>query len=136
MHEDAITRLSRVLAVLAVITGVIAMHGLASHHGATVAPVVSGVLATVEGDGHTHAAAVPQTGVDAHGCDLLCQGGDHALALLCSAVLLATGGAVLVLRQRTGLLPRRTGPPAMRVTRATTLPRSFDLVADLCISRT
>jgi hypothetical protein len=139
MGEQVSVRLSRVLAVLAVLAGVIAMHGLeTAHHGVTATPLVPAVLAAMDADGHAHAAATAQTlSVDDHACDALCQGSEQALALLCVAVLLAAAAGVLgVLRRRTGLLPRKTGPPTSLFSRTAAPPRSFDLVAQLCISRT
>lgn len=145
MHETAGLRLSRAVAVLAVIAGVLAMHGLAStHHGATAAPLIPALLAPANVEGHAHHAAAPADAAApgqavasaAHDCGLLCPSGEHGLALLCVAVLLAAAAGVLVLRQRTGALPMRTGPaPILRV-RSTAPPRSFDLVAELCVSRT
>jgi hypothetical protein len=138
MREAASVRLARVLAVLAVIAGILAMHGLATgHQGASATPLVPALVAAVDqaaghaAPAHTHSEATQ------HGeCHLLCQGGEHALALLCVAVLLAAAGGALVLRQRTGLLPLRTGPPARLLPRTAAPPRSFDPVAELCISRT
>jgi len=138
MREQVSVRVARALAVLAVLAGVMAMHGLATvHHGATATPVLRAVVAAVHADGHAHAPLAAQAaGVDEHDCDLLCQGNEHALALLCFAVLLAAASGVLVLRQPTGLLPRRTGPPSRPLLRTAAPPRSGDLVAELCVSRT
>ena len=129
-------RSARVLAALAVIAGVLAMHGLATaHHGTSAAPLTPAVMAVAQAvDGHPHTSLAAATA--SHDCDLLCQSGEHGLALLCAAVLLSAAASVLVLRQRTGLLPRTTAPPTTARPRATAPPRSFDLVAELCISRT
>ena len=133
-------RVPRALAVLAVLLGVLAMHGLAtSHHGAATAPFATAALTAVENDGHAHAdaaTAVADVVPAGHDCDGACQGGEHALALLCLAVLLAAGLGVLVLRQRTGPLPARTGSPQRMRARAPAPPRSFDPVTELCVSRT
>jgi hypothetical protein len=135
-------RLGRAFAVLAVIAGVLAMHGLASdHHGAAASPVLSAVLSAdvdaAHTPGHAHAGAdARQVAADGHQCDLLCQSGEHGLAMLCVAVLLAVAAAVLVLRQRTGGVLRTTGPPSPSSPRTLAPPRSFDLVAELCVSRT
>lgn len=136
-------RLGRALAVLAVIAGVLAMHGLASaHHAAAAAPLVPALLAAATADDHAHHAASPQPSAapaiaaNAHDCDPLCSSGEHGLALLCVAVLIAVTAGVLVLRQRTGALPRSTAPPSAVRVPSTAPPRSLDLVAELCVSRT
>jgi hypothetical protein len=136
MRQAVSVRSARVLAALAVIAGVLAMHGLAtSHHSTAAAPLTPAVMAAAQAvDGHPHASKGATTA--SHDCDLLCQSGEHGLALLCAAVLLTAAGSVLVLRQRTGLLPRTSGPPPATRPVATAPPRSFDLVAELCISRT
>jgi hypothetical protein len=131
----------RAVAVLAVLAGVMAMHGLTTaHHGATAAPVVPAVLAAADVDAHAHAPVhapvTPAAVVDTHDCGLLCQSGEHGLAMLCVAVLLAAAAGALRVRQRTGLLPRQTGPPRCLLPRTTAPPRSFDPVAELCTSRT
>jgi len=147
MAERRGERATRALAVLTLIAGILAMHALATgHHGATASPVLTSVLNVSDAvKRHVHAATVAAgAAVDGsqeiltgqHDCDGACEGGEHALALLCVAVLLAAGASVLVLRQRTGLLPRRTGPPSRAVTRSPAPPRTPDLVAELCISRT
>ena len=139
--------MSRALAVMTLIAGILAMHALAtSHHGATATPVLSSVLDVADSiDGHLHAAAIgARAAVDGshepltsqHDCAGACEGGEHALALLCVAVLLAAGAHGLVLRQRSGLLPRRSGPPGRAVAPPPAPPRPPDPVADLCISRT
>lgn len=136
MRQALSVRGARVLAALAVIVGVLAMHGLATaHHGASAAPLTPAVIgATQTGDGHPHTSQVAAT--TSHDCGLLCQSGEHGLALLCAAVLLTAAASVLVLRQRIALLPRSTGPPRTTRPPVATPPRSFDLVAELCISRT
>jgi hypothetical protein len=138
MRQAVSVRSARGLAALAVIAGVLAMHGLATaHHGTSAAPLTPAVMAVAHAaEGHPHASAGAVTASASHDCDLLCQSGEHGLALLCAAVLLTAAASVLVLRQRTGLLPRTTGPPTAARPRATAPPRSFDLVAELCISRT
>jgi hypothetical protein len=138
MRQAVSVRNARALAAVAVIAGVLAMHGLATaHHGVPAAPPTPAVMAVAQAaDGHAHAPERAATGSTWHDCDLLCQSGEHGLALLCAAVLLTAAASVLVLRQRTGLLPRTTGPPTATRPVATAPPRSFDLVAELCISRT
>lgn len=132
----------RALSVLAVLVGLLAMHGIASngHHGAAVSSIMPGALASSGGAdaGHTDAgAAGPAAAAETGACDAACPDGDFGLLLLCVAVLLA-GGAVLLLglRRRAGRCPRRTGPPLRITARAPALPRSFDVVAELCVSRT
>lgn len=131
-------RSARLLPLLAVFVGVVAMHGLATaHHGA--APLTPAVMAVADVvDGHALPAARALVAApDAHDCDQLCQGGEHGLALLCAAMLLTAVAGVLVLRRRTGvLLPRTTGPPRSTRLRSVASLRSIDLVAELCISRT
>jgi hypothetical protein len=138
MREAVSVRPTRALAVLAVIAGILAMHGLATgHHGASATPLVPALVAAVDQAGGHAAPAHTHSEAAQHGdCHLLCQGGEHALALLCGAVLLAAAGGALVLRQRAGLLPLPTGPPVRPLTSTAAPPRSFDPVAELCISRT
>lgn len=132
--------MGRALVVLAVLAGVIAMHGLATGHHPAAAPVLPGLLAAADTDlsAHAHASApsAPTVTVDDHDCDLLCQGNEHALALLCVAVLVTAAAAALALRQRSRALPRSAGRPDARLPRTAAPPRSFDPVAELCISRT
>ena len=138
---------SRALAVLALVAAVVAMHGLATgHHGATASPLLTAALTVSHTvDEHPHTAAIPTVAAAGvavvaaagqHDCDGACQGGEHALGLLCVAVLLAAGVGVLALRQRTGLLTHRSRPPQRVLARAPAPPRPPDLVAELCISRT
>lgn len=137
MPEVVRLRSARLLPLLAVIVGVIAMHGLATaHHGA--APLTRAVMAVGDVvDGHAlPAARALATAPDTHDCGLLCQGGEHSLALLCAAMLLTAATGVLVLRRRSGVLPRTTGPPRSTRLRSVASLRSIDLVAELCISRT
>lgn len=145
-------RARRVIAVLAIAVGVLAMHGLASgHHGAV--PALTATTAAVEqhAAGAAHAAehaghqalaagataAAPLHDVLAGGCDGDCGEHPSGLALLCAAVLLAAAGAmVLGLAKRTWRTVPSTGPPERARTSTSAPLRRLDPVADLCISRT
>lgn len=148
-------RARRVLAVLAIVLGTLAMHGLASgHHGAVPAlPALTTATTAAEQHavGAAHAAeraghqalaagavaAWPLRDVLTGGCDGDCGEHPSRLVLLCAAVLLAAGGAFVVgLGQRTWRTVPATGPPLVGRSRATAPLRRLDLVADLCVSRT
>lgn len=149
-------RAQRVLAVLAVTLGVLAMHGLAGgHHGAVpTLPSVTAAAAVLEqhAAGAAHAAghaghraldagasvaaAAPLPGL-ADRCDGDCSEHPSGLLLLCAAVLLAAAGLLaLRLARRTWRTLPTTGPPQLWGPRATAPLRRLDPVADLCISRT
>ena len=135
----------RGLAVLAVLLGLLAMHGLAStHHAAAAAPgqhsAAQQLAVPTAPDHHQHEAvpavvpgAVAVAAPDGPGCDDDCPD----LAVLCVAVLVGAALlATLLARRRAPLLgtpPRhdradRT-PPAR-------VARPPDPVRDLCVSRT
>lgn len=131
----------RALSVLAVLVGLVAMHGIAGdgHHGASSSTMPVVLAAGGGGDAaHAHAAAAgPATAVETAACDAACPDRDSGLLLLCVAVLLACGAVLLLgLRRRAGPRPRRTGPPLRITARTPAPPRSFDVVAELCVSRT
>lgn len=147
------SRATRLLAVLAVVLGVLAMHGLVGgHHGSVsivAGPTASDVNAhsaehavdrlIVVQDGLLSAAAAATAPV--HDLTDSCDGGcsEHAsgLLLLCVAVLLAVGVArARRLADRTWRSTPSTGPPTNGRPRSTAPNRRWDLVADLCISRT
>lgn len=142
----------RLLAVLAIVLGVLAMHGLVGGHhgtGSTVAAATpheatdhptdhtAGRVHTVQhGLLGTAAAAIAPVHDLAGGCDGECSEHTSLLPLLCVAVLLAAGLAVAPgLASRTWRTTPATGPPGRRLL-MTTPVRRLDLVADLCISRT
>lgn len=143
-------RTRRVFAVLAVAVGVLAMHGLAGgHHGAV--PVLT-PLSPVGSAAHEHSAPAGGAGHELlagpltataplHGLVGACAGDcdDHpsGLLLLCVAVLLAAGLALILgLARRTWRTVPATGPPPAPQPRTKASLRRLDLVADLCVSRT
>lgn len=145
------SRAARVLAVLAILLGVLAMHGLAGGHHGTV-PVAGGAAAATTGHPSAHsvagaldiaheglaaaAAAVPLVNDVAAGCEGACSEGASGLMLLCVAVLSAVAAAVLRARATMARrVPDGAGLPGPRPLTAV-LPRPRDPVADLCISRT
>jgi hypothetical protein len=119
------------LAVLAVVFGVLLMHGAANaqHH----APVVS--AHGQHADVTSHLGQGPQAlGLD---CDGGCSTSTHGLLALCVAVLAAAAAVLIV--TRTGRRPlwlTRRGPPAPVLPGRTAVPRPRDVVAELCICRT
>jgi hypothetical protein len=123
------TTASRGLAVLALLLGLLAMHGLAGTHRAAASP--HGVA---EGARH-HAAAAPADAVlpaPAPSCDGDCP----ELAALCVVVLAAATLALLLVRRDLagGVLPapvRARAPLPVGVR-----PRGPDPVRELCVSRT
>lgn len=148
-------RPAQLLGVLALLLGLLAMHGLVGGHHAPAATLTAAVTGTGPSlqqvdPAFTHAAhgapeqhlavavmvAPPAVLLHAAGCTNCPV---HAMALLCLAVL-STGLALLTLllarRTRTGRLPvpqlrlplLRAGPP-LRL-------RPPDLVSQLCVSRT
>ncbi len=145
-------RANRVLAMLAIVMGVLAMHGLVGGHHGTVPIVAAATASDATGPPADHtagrlhtiqhgmlgAAATATTPVHdlPGGCDGECSEHPSGLLLLCVAVLLAAGVALAPgLASRTWRTAPAIGPPGRRL--LTTAPaRRFDLVADLCISRT
>ncbi len=159
MTEQAWTRVRHALCVLAVVVGLLAMHGLANvHHAAP--PVLGesaaaaggaavqthspahGATSPAGGQGSAYAAAAlagPPLLADASGlCDATCAGGAHGLFLLCVGVLLAAAAVALTgqaARRRPVIGVRRTPPVKLRPRRIA-LPRGLDPVTELCTSRT
>ncbi|MDP3713744.1 MAG: DUF6153 family protein [Mycobacteriales bacterium] len=137
---------TRALAVLAVLLGLLAMHGLASTHHASAATTATPrdaaqhQAATTAPEQHQHAAVpavVPEAAAVAapagSGCDDDCPD----LAVLCLAVL--TGAALLAVLLADRRAPLLATPPRHRlVERAPpeTVPRPPDPVKELCVSRT
>ena len=140
-------RATRLLAALAVLLGLLAMHGVASPHHAAAAPAVTGhaaaspaesahpqdhvATAHLETASHQEAQALPGPAGPA------CHDGCASIGALCVAVL---AGAALVL-----LLSRRQSSPlrlaqVRRSVRAPAPPyrhaRGPDPVRELCVSRT
>ena len=144
---------SRLLAVLAVVLGLLAMHGLVSGHhvvadrpgagpghGRSVSPAhlapVVGAAAHPDHAAERAAAPAPPAAASAHPACPDCS--DQALALLCLAVL--TLGVAGLLRLHAGQPHRPVRAALLRVP-ARAAPRRPvlrppDLVADLCVSRT
>ena len=137
---------TRALAVLAVLLGLLAMHGLAGTHHAAAASAAphaaQGVTApAAEAGAHEHAAvaspAVDHTAAPAGSpgtsCDEICP----ALVVLCLAVLTGAALTLLLARRRFSplLLPaaRTRGPVSAPPGRHTGGP---DPVRELCVSRT
>lgn len=147
-------RARRVLVVLTLALGVLAMHGLAGGHHAGV-PALPSLTAAAATVAQHPAEAAHIAGRAAHdvlsagvasptalhdlagGCGADCSEHPSGLLLLCAAVLLAASGAlVLGLARRTWRTVPETSPPQGTSPRRTAPPRRVDLVADLCISRT
>lgn len=145
----------RLLAVLAVLLGLLGMHGLASSHHAAASPGVDhGAASVVERPGtalgHQHAAlqhdaAGPVAGQqDAAGPGALiarsvpsCESGCQSAAALCVAVLASAALALLLARQRRGVPLRAPArPPATSALPPVRHARGPDPVRELCVSRT
>lgn len=139
-------RTVRALAVLAVVLGVLAMHGLAGgHHVAAPAGPAATAIAAADQDAQPHTAAhdllTAAASAPVHelvgGCQADCSEHASGLLVLCLAVLLAVVGTAS-LRRHSGARRVALGddpPPHVRA-RASVPRRRLDLVADLCISRT
>ncbi len=141
------TPVARLLAMAAVLVGLLAMHGLAStHHGAAArahAPLGAPIDEQV-GAGHSHTAAAPLStmaslpssvaSASLPACDGHCPIG---LGVMCLAVLTVAAAAGAAAPAR-----RATGPVRPRALRAASAAaprhplRLLDPVADLCVSRT
>lgn len=145
----------RLFALLAVLLGLLAMHGLASTHHALAAPTTAALAGPVapapsHPDHHDHqdhqdhhALAAPAAGVtsgDAQvlslpACDDECP---TALVVLCVVILTGVLAAAVLARRRT-LPPQLRHLAAVRA-RAPAGAHAFrsrpDLVAELCVSRT
>ncbi|MDP3714337.1 MAG: hypothetical protein Q8R60_17840 [Mycobacteriales bacterium] len=137
-------RLGRAVALLALVVGLLAMHGVAgAHHAAAEAPshtsTVHAAVPTEHGAAHVDpvpaGAPVAFPTPSSPDCGDDCEPG---VATLCVAVLAVTAIAVaagLVARSRTGTSlaserPRARAPVVLR------LPPRLDPVAELCVSRT
>lgn len=136
------------LAVLAVLLGLLAMHGLAStHHAAAAAPAPHAVLPLADqaaGPEHHHGAAPAATSAAQQdavalttGPGVSCDEDCPDLMVLCVAVLTGVALALLLTRRRPSplllALPRPGAPtPGPPVRRA----RGPDPVKELCVSRT
>jgi hypothetical protein len=155
---------ARLLPLLAVMLGLLAMHGLASTHHAAAAPARAGTPSAVAAvdsppavSQHRHgpqehdraASGAPAatamagslleravTGPAVPGCSDECTDG---LAVLCAAVLAATAAAVWLsaaAARRPVPAPTRRDPRPRATARARRLPPRLDPVAELCVSRT
>lgn len=132
----------RALAVLAVLLGLLAMHGLASTHHAAAAstPPHTGaaVLAGDAGAGVHHAFAGQADtgalmGTSGASCDQNCPD----LGVLCLAVLTGVAAALLLARRRAGpVLPARAWQAGRAVAPPVRHARGPDPVRELCVSRT
>jgi hypothetical protein len=148
-------RLGRAVALLALVVGLLAMHGLAgTHHAAAAVPThaapTQAAVTTEHGATHTtheyddgsghHAVAaagvpVALTAAGIPGCGDDCEPG---VATLCVAVLAVTAIAVaagLVARSRTST-SQASGRLRARAPVVLRLPPRLDPVAELCVSRT
>jgi hypothetical protein len=132
---------TRALAVVAVLLGLLAMHGLASaHHAGAATPSVQHQAAPTAPELHQHGAAAP-VAQDAVGVAApagpACDDGCPVLAVLCVAVL--AGAALLALLLARRRAPLVAAPPRHdHATRAppARLARPPDPVRELCVSRT
>lgn len=117
--------------MLAVLFGVLAMHGQANaqHH----APAAVAHEQVVDDTSHAQHASSMVTPA----CDGDCSAGGDGLMALCLAILVAALGFVVVAQaQRRSFPPPRRGPPAQLLPARDAVPRPRDAVAELCISRT
>lgn len=140
----------RLLAVLALVLGVLAMHGVAGAHSAAAAvPVPAaathlGVVPAMGMPGQVPAQAQPQVQTAAGsphavaaGCAASCPAPGHTGALLCLAVLTVAAALLLVLGRPGGYGAPLRAPRAPLAIRCAGPPRRrLDLVADLCVCRT
>jgi hypothetical protein len=141
-------RAARPLAILAVLIGLLAMHGLSStHHAAAASPPPHSALppaASPEADPGTHHQAVARpaappdivafVGEPGASCDDTCTD----LAMLCVAVLTGAALALVLARRRSSPLlpaPARPGVPAPAGP-PVRYARGPDPVRELCVSRT
>lgn len=143
-------RAARLLAVLAVLLGLLAMHGLAStHHAAAAAPAAHAALPAAEAEAeagrnvHRHGAAPVAVPAQAHGAAPLAGDGASCdddcpdIAMLCVAVLTGAALALLLARERRPvLLPASAHPRAATRAPPVRMARGPDPVRELCISRT
>ena len=144
---------ARLLLVLAVLVGLLAMHGLAGAHHAAATPlighaavppdesVVTGATIAIE-VGHLH-RAVQHTAAGATAAALAvrqapsCDDGCGGVVALCVAVLVGAALALLLAHERA---PRLLRPPARRRAHGPAPPvrhvQEPDPVRELCVSRT
>lgn len=144
----------RALAVLAVLLGLLAMHGLTSSHHASAASstphtraaaVLAGEVAALsDADGaaeHHHVPTASAAGPDGAAllgspgasCDQTCS----ELAVLCLAVLTGVAAAVLLARRHArSLLPGQTRQTGRALAPPIWHARGPDPVRELCVSRT
>lgn len=155
---------ARLLPVLAVVLGLLAMHGLASTHHASAAPARAGTPSAVapvdsrqavsqhrhgpQADDRAASGAQASTAMAGSLVERAVTGpavpecGDDctdSLAMLCAAVLAATAAAVWLIvaaARRPVPTATRRGPRARAPARARRLPPRLDPVAELCVSRT
>lgn len=141
---------ARLFAVLAVLMGVLAMHGVVSAHRAAAAtpdPDHSAVLAVEKLFAETagphdlkamqHGVTHPDATAPARPAGPSCHDDCRSVTALCVAVLAGAALALLLVRRRTSPLrlaatPRQARAPAASVLQA----RGPDPVRELCVSRT
>ena len=139
-------RQARLLWVLAVLLGLLAMHGLASTHHAAAAPAhraaVSGTATSQAQAEHEHehgqaAVSTPEAhaAMPAPACHDECP---STVAVLCLAVVTGVVAAAALARQRVQRLLRTTGPqpPSRQPGAARSALPGPDPVVELCVSRT
>lgn len=141
------SRAAQLLAVLALLVGLLSMHGVTSAHHAAATPAAPHVSAADARTTHAHdvdsaagtVAATPQAvAVLAGPADPSCQGDcPTAAAALCVIVLTGAALGLLLLRRRAAPLrlapvplPSRSAAPPVRHARGP------DPVRELCVSRT
>jgi hypothetical protein len=132
-------RLLRALPVLALLAGLLGMHGLApGHHGVAQVAGAAAVQSTTDvaahaaGALHGHAGAW-QAPTD---CDDPCSS-TISVAALCLVVLTALAHTLHpAASRRPAVLPARRGPPRVVSPTSTATCRRLDVVSELCISRT
>ncbi len=143
-------RVARLFALLVVLLGLLAMHGLTStHHAAAAAPMMSSasgasstsaVAKSTPHDDVHHNGEIPSVSqaAGAHNAPGVSCDDDCPTTVLCLAILTAAAAAAALALARTrpraargpvSVQPRTTAP-ARRV------PRAPDPVTELCISRT
>jgi hypothetical protein len=135
---------ARLLALLAVLLGLLAMHGLASTHHPVAAPTTAaaGPVAPAPSQHGHHAPAATAADITSGGAQVLPVPSCHdecpnVVALLCVGILTSGLAAAALARRRT-LQQLRDLPPVRA--RAPAGARAFgsrpDPVAELCVSRT
>lgn len=141
MSEQVRRRVNRVVAVLAVLLGVVAMHGLADgqHHSASASPAAAAPAHGAHGSGGPVTVAADVATVRAPapaGCGDSCPMGGPGLLALCVAVLAFAVALALKQGRRHGWSDR-AGRLACALRPTRTAPRRrLDVVAELGICRT